>query len=101
MKKFQWTIIFSFVTPILLLLVVFMMGGGHGTYIPTIILFPFGMIGTIFQKSITVPFVVLGLLQFPIYGYFLDILKNSIYKYLILIFHILFVISVLIFTNFK
>ncbi|MET3538315.1 hypothetical protein [Chryseobacterium limigenitum] len=101
MGKFQWTIVFSFVTPILLLLVVFMMGGGHGTYIPTIILFPFGMIGTVFQKSITVPFVVLGLFQFPIYGYLLDIFKNNKYKYLILISHILFVIIVFIFTNFK
>ncbi|MDV7698262.1 hypothetical protein N6B72_15160 [Chryseobacterium soli] len=101
MKKFQWTIIFSFVTPILISFVVLMMGGGHGTYIPTIILFPFGMIGTIFQESITFPFIVLGLFQFPIYGYVLDLLKNNKYKYLILILHILCLISALIFTNYK
>lgn len=101
MGKFRWTIIFSFATPLLILLVVFLMGGGHGTYIPAILLFPFGMIGTTFQDSITSPFVVLGIIQFPFYGYLVDILNGNKLKYLILIFHILLVIIVLIFTNFK
>lgn len=77
------------------------MGGGHGTYVPTIILFPLGMIGTTFQDSITSPFVILGIIQFPLYGYLIDILKDNKRKYLILIFHIILVIVTLIFTNFK
>lgn len=77
------------------------MGGGHGTYIPAIILFPFGMIGTTFQNSITNPFVILGIIQFPFYGYLLDIFKYKRLKYLILTFHILLVIITLIYTNFK
>ena len=77
------------------------MGGGHGTYVPTMILFPYGMIGTTFQQSLTAPFTILGIVQFPVYGYLLDILKDNKLKYLILIFHILLVIIVLNFTNFK
>lgn len=77
MGKFQWTIIFSLFTPLLILLAIFFMGGGHGTYKPTIILFPFGMIGTSFQQSITLPFTILGIVQFPIYGYLLDNIKKQ------------------------
>ncbi len=77
------------------------MNGGHGIYLPTSILFPYGMFGTIFQHSITTPFIILGIIQFPIYGYLLDILKDKKLKFLILIFHILLIIIVLNFTNFK
>lgn len=49
-------------------------GAGHGTYVPTAILFPFSIIlaslgGAISTSSL--PFIV-GFLQFPIYGYVLS-----------------------------
>jgi len=101
MGKFRWTIIFSLFTPLLVLLVVFFMGGGHGTYLPSIILFPFGMIGTTFQQSITALFTILGIVQFPVYGYLLDILKHNKLKHLILIFHILLVVIILNISIYK
>ncbi len=77
------------------------MGGGHGTYKPTIILFPFGMIGTSFQKSITLPFTILGIVQFPIYGYLLDNIKKTMTKYFITLIHFLLIILVFLTTNFN
>ncbi len=44
------------------------MGGGHGTYLPARLLFPFTMFSTFLGGSITSPFIVIGLVQFPIYG---------------------------------
>ena len=51
-----------------LLLAVFAAGGGHGTYLPAKILFPFAMLATVFGRSVTLFYAVLALLQFPIYG---------------------------------
>lgn len=71
-KNYKWTFRFSLLTIPLLLIVVFFMGGGHGTYIPAIGLFPFGLISTVFFDSITIPFVVLGIIQYPTYGFIID-----------------------------
>ena len=54
-----------------LLLVVFAAGGGHGTYLPAKLLFPFAMLAAVFGTSITTFHVALALLQFPLYGLFL------------------------------
>lgn len=48
------------------------MGAGHGTYIPSILLFPFGMLGVLLEDRISVPFIIIGILQFPVYGYIID-----------------------------
>jgi hypothetical protein len=43
--------------------------GGHGSYTPAAILFPYTMLSTRFLDSITTPFVALALIQFPLYGF--------------------------------
>lgn len=101
MKKNRWLIFFSILTPLLLLIVIFLMGGGHGTYIPADVLFPFGMIGTVFQDEITTPFIILGFIQFPVYGYLLDRTKNNKLKYCIPIIHFVLMIVIFFNTNFK
>jgi hypothetical protein len=50
------------------LIATFAAGGGHGTYLPAKILFPFAMLLSVFGSSITAPYMVAALLQFPIYG---------------------------------
>ncbi len=47
---------------------VFAAGWGHGTYLAARLLFPFTMFSTFLCGSITPPFVVVGLAQFPGYG---------------------------------
>ena len=43
-------------------------GGGHGTYLPAKCLFPYTMLSTRWTEGITTPFIVVALLQFPVYG---------------------------------
>lgn len=55
-------------TPFFLLLGVTSAGAGHGTYFPAKILFPFTMLSTVVSGSITMPFILLAIAQFPLYG---------------------------------
>jgi len=43
--------------------------GGHGSYGPAAVLFPYTMVSTRFLDGITMPFVALALIQFPVYGF--------------------------------
>lgn len=43
-------------------------GAGHGTYLPAKILFPYTMLSTALFDEVTVPFSLLALVQFPLYG---------------------------------
>jgi hypothetical protein len=54
-----------------LVIAVMAAGGGHGTYMPAKILFPYTMLSTITMERITSPYVLLAILQFPLYGLFL------------------------------
>ena len=55
-------------TPVALCLAYLSMGLGHGNYHAAKILFPYTMLSTLWLKSITIPFVVLMFIQFPLYG---------------------------------
>ena len=55
-------------TPFLLLLGVGSGGAGHGDYRLAMMLFPYTMLSTFVFDSITVPFIVLAIIQFPLYG---------------------------------
>jgi hypothetical protein len=55
-------------TPICLLLGFASGGAGHGDYVIARILFPFTMLAAVLLGSITAPFVLLAVAQFPIYG---------------------------------
>ena len=59
------------VTPIALLLGVGSGGAGHGNYRLAMILFPYTLLSTTIFNSITLPFIVLALIQFPVYGFVL------------------------------
>jgi len=56
------------VTPIALLLGVGSAGAGHGDYRLAMILFPYTLLSTSVFDSITPPFIILAIIQFPIYG---------------------------------
>lgn len=56
------------VTPIALLLGVGSAGAGHGDYRLAMMLFPYTMLSTAVFDSITVPFIALAIIQFPLYG---------------------------------
>jgi hypothetical protein len=58
------------VTVPLLFVVTALMGGGHGTYIPAIAIFPFGMLVSMaLTGQITWLSMVVAVAQFPAYGY--------------------------------
>lgn len=57
------------VMPIAATLGVVSAGAGHGDYLLAKVLFPFTMLSTFFLGSITLPFVLIALAQFPVYGW--------------------------------
>jgi len=63
---------FVAVTPVLLLVVDFTVGAGHGTYYAAKILFPYTMASTAFTTGMSEPFVAVGIVQYPLYGVLLD-----------------------------
>ncbi|MFO0962634.1 MAG: hypothetical protein U0625_06965 [Phycisphaerales bacterium] len=57
------------ITPFALLLAVVSAGAGHGDYVLAKLLFPFTMLSSLVFRSITVPFILLAVVQFPFYGW--------------------------------
>jgi hypothetical protein len=53
------------------------MGGGHGTYTPTIYLFPYAMLTSLAEGRIGTISIVLGLIQFLTYGLIVDLTKGT------------------------
>jgi hypothetical protein len=73
-SAFWYTIVASLVaTPICLFLAAVSTGAGHGTYLWAKILFPYTMLSTLILESITTPFILLAIIQFPLYGIALGI----------------------------
>ena len=71
-RKFWVPVIASLVvTPIALLLGIGSAGAGHGDYLLAMILFPYTLLSTSLFNSITAPFIVFAIVQFPIYGFVL------------------------------
>ncbi len=83
------------------------LGGGHGSYIIAILLFPFGFIGILYSRWIEVPYIILGLIQYPIYGLLIDSFRyRKGYKWILLSIisiHLILAVSILILRgeNFK
>ena len=61
------------VTPLFLFLGIASAGAGHGNYLLAKILFPFTMLSTRAFGSIVAPFIVLAIIQFPLYGFILGV----------------------------
>ena len=53
------------------------MGGGHGTYAPGILLFPTGLISFSIFHRLELPFIILGIIQYPLYGLLIDRAENK------------------------
>ncbi len=51
-----------------IVITVLIAGGGHGSYIPAKLFFPYTMLSTFHFGIINLPFVVLAIVQFPLYG---------------------------------
>ena len=56
------------VNPLALIVAVCSTGAGHGSYFLAKILYPYTMLSTHSHEMITPPFVILAVLQMPIYG---------------------------------
>ena len=59
---------FVVIAPVLALFAAGAAGGGHGSYMPAKILFPYSMAATAFAREITPPLMVAALVQYPVYG---------------------------------
>jgi hypothetical protein len=55
-------------TPVCLLLAIGSGGAGHGDYFYAILLYPYTMLSALVFDSITIPFILFAVLQFPLYG---------------------------------
>jgi hypothetical protein len=75
--KYKVTKIFSLLTPLLLVIVVFLGNAGHGSYAPMMMLFPTATIGFPIMGGIEWPFIILGIIQFPVYGLLIDRSANK------------------------
>lgn len=64
-------------TPICLFLAAVSAGAGHGNYLVAKILFPFTLLSTLVFNSITVPSIVLAIIQFPLYGLILGVASKQ------------------------
>ena len=71
-SRYKWTIKLTLLTPFLALLSLFLMGGGYGWATPTMILFPFGSFILIWENQLSIPLLIIGLLQYPAYGLIID-----------------------------
>jgi hypothetical protein len=87
-RQFWLPLVASLVlTPICLLLGIASGGVGHGDYVLARILFPYTMLSALLFDVISAPFILLAVLQFPLYGFALG--KAAERKRFLLVFLIL------------
>ena len=89
--------------PICLFIGMLSAGGGHSSYLLAKFLFPYTMVSIVFFKSITIPFIVLAIIEIPFYGLVLGV-ANAKNKFLpfavvILLAHILAVAACFLFID--
>ena len=75
--NYKWTKRFCILTPILIIVCVFLMGGGHGWSTPAKVLFPWTTLNTAWQDHLSEPFVIAGIFQFIVYGFLIDRTKGT------------------------
>lgn len=76
-QKYKWTIIFSCISPFLMILTLLLAGGGHGFRTPILLAFPIFFVLKFQNDNYA---LLLMLLQFPLYGLFIDLFKKY-FKY--------------------
>ncbi|MDB5258658.1 MAG: hypothetical protein JWM14_3353 [Chitinophagaceae bacterium] len=95
LQKYKWTIRFTLLTPILLVLAFYFMNDGHDDFQPTFFLFPFvTILFFVWHHPINFIFLLLVFLQYPSYGLILDKYKNRFpyIGFIILLLHLLLVL---------
>ncbi|WP_207433732.1 hypothetical protein [Sabulibacter ruber] len=104
LSTLKWTLILSLLTPILLITVVFLAGGGHGWYGPAFLLFPWASMPMVFMSPAPEFIIIsLGLLQYPAYGLLVDFnqgtprFRSTLISLVSL--HLLFAMLLLLFSN--
>ena len=85
------------ITILCLLLTIFFAGGGHGSYIPAKIIFPFTMLLAKLNNEISFIGFILAIIQIPFYNTIL--LKKPNWKYLLIGIHLFAVILCFYFKN--
>jgi hypothetical protein len=79
------------------------MGGGHGWYTPTMVVFPWATINAIWEDQLSIPLLIAGVFQFAVYGFLIDKTKGTKSRrwviLSILLSHILLATSILTFLN--
>ena len=97
--KLSWTVKLSIIGLLLLLINFFVIGGGHGYFELLFITFPYSCLLLNIFDEINLSCIFLFLIQYPIYGYFLD--KNhekiKIVMLSIMIIHLVF--SIIAYQN--
>lgn len=90
MKNLNEIVSVILATFIILIIVIFLMGGGHGTYLPAKLIFPYAMIIALINNKIGVFAIILAIVQIPIYSILIK--KSLRWKFLILVVHIVIAI---------
>jgi hypothetical protein len=71
MRNFEfwkWILLSLIATPFALLLGLWSAGAGHGDYVLAAILFPYTLLSTAMNDTISSAFVTVAVFQFPVYG---------------------------------
>ena len=76
-KKFLWTLISIPLTLVAAVVAIISMGGGHGNSLAATYLFPYAMLTGLSTQMVNNTFVVIGLIQFPVYGLIADFTKGD------------------------
>lgn len=90
----KWT---SILTLVLLIVTVFTMGGGHGTYFFGKLFYPISMIIAGLNDKITEFAIWMAILQIPIYGVILYLIRDKTWNSIGI--GILFLIHILLFVS--
>ncbi len=102
-STYKWTIRFSLLTPILIVICIFLMGGGHGWTTPTVAIFPWATLNVAWQDQLSIPLMIAGVFQFIVYGLLIDnVRKKKRQKMVIagiLLVHTILVIFILVLRN--
>ena len=85
------------ITVLLLLLTIFFAGGGHGTYLPAKLIYPYTMIIAGFKTEIGIIGIILAIVQIPTYALLLS--KKPNWKYYIIGIHCIAIIIELNINN--
>jgi len=99
-KKLRWTLRSIPATIVLAFVCIILMGGGHGTFVPAMLVFPYAMLVRHFVGTIDLTVIVLALAQFVVYGMIADLAVNFGLRYLVvLLLMIHFVTAAYVFIN--